>query len=207
VSGTAYAGPVTITFDTVGACTGLAGGAAPSGIGGIQNYMNCVLGGNYVTSAPTGAVAQNGAAPGVTGTGAGSGPNSGYTGDGHAVAPGVSPGTSMTLGNTNGATVAGAPYTIGAADTFLITDMSSTQFSFQFGNGFTIAAGSTISFDYQIFPNGDCQALTVAACGAVQGNGHYLNEPDFTFKINGAQVGLVQYGITRERAAPTAIPQ
>jgi hypothetical protein len=158
--------------------------------------MNCVLGGNYVISAPTGAVAQNGAAPGVTGTGAGAGANNGYTGDGHAVGVGSNPGTSMTLGNTNGATLAGSPVVLGAADTFLITDMSSSQFSFQFGNGFTIAAGSVISFDYQIFPNGDCTAMTSAACGGAMVGGHYPNEPDFKFQINGVQAGATQYGIT-----------
>ena len=45
-SGLAHAGPVTFSFDTAGVCAGLNNG---DGAGVIQTYMNCVLGGSYVT--------------------------------------------------------------------------------------------------------------------------------------------------------------
>jgi hypothetical protein len=189
VGTSANAGPITFTFDTTTtpACTGLAAGAAPST---ITTYMNCVLGGSYVTVQP-GAVASRGAAAGTAGTTVAAG----YTADGHAV--GVTGGNqSLTLGNTENATSSASPLTAGAADAYLMNNSlastSNTQVALQFQNGFTIGAGSQIKFDYEIFPDNTCTALTSASCG---GTGT-PNRPDFEFWINGAQVGSTLFGNT-----------
>jgi hypothetical protein len=190
VSASADAGPITFTFDSTSSptCSGL---SATNGPTQIQNYMNCVLGGTYVTSVSSGAVVSKGAGSGTSGTTVASG----YTGDGHAVGV-TGSNQSLTLGNTNNATLDGSPLTAGPADAFImnnaLANSSYTYFSFQFGNGFTIAAGSTISFDYQIFPDGTCTALTSASCG---GSG-MPNRPDFKFYINGTQAGTTRLGDT-----------
>lgn len=188
-SASAYAGPITFTFDTTTtpSCTGLSGGAAPTT---IQSYMNCVLGGTYVTSVSSGAIASKGAAAGTGGTSA----TAGYTADGHVVGTG-SPLTSLTLGNTNNATVDGAPLTAGPADAFIMTGLSSSQFSFQFGNGFTIAAGSTITFDYEIFPNASCARLYSATYSTACGGPGNPNLPDFKFQIDGSPAGPTMWGV------------
>jgi len=178
VGTSAYAGPITFTFDatTTPVCAGLAGGA---NIVAIQAYMNCVLGGgSYVTVNP-GAIATKGAAAGITGTTAAAG----YTADGHAV--GVT-GQSLTLGNTENATSASSPLTPNATgDAYLINDsltsISNDRVSLQFKNGFTIAANSQITFNYEIFPDNTCTALNTA-CGVSN-----ANRPDFEFYINGVQ--------------------
>jgi hypothetical protein len=158
----AYAGPVNFNFNTV---------AGPGDSTAIQNYMQGVLGGAYVT-VTAGALA-----------------TSTYTGDQHVVGPG-SGATSLTLGNSDGATIGGAPFTPGAADTFIINNNQTAafdSFSFNFANGYTIAAGSTISFDYEIFPDASCASLSNCGGGA--------NLPDFNFQINGVQQGATIFGV------------
>ncbi len=188
VSASAYAGPVTITFDTTTtpACTGLSAGAGP---GTIQTYMNCVLGGTFVTSVSAGAVASKGAAAGTAGTTVAAG----YTADGRATGV-TGSGQSLTLGNTENAASATSPLAAGPADAFImnnaLANSSYTSFSFQFGNGFTIAAGSQIKFDYEVFPDASCTALNTS-CGTSN-----ANRPDFDFFINSVQAGSTQFGDT-----------
>ncbi|HUK34318.1 MAG TPA: PEP-CTERM sorting domain-containing protein, partial [Vicinamibacterales bacterium] len=181
--GAAYAGPVSynFTFDTGGGCTGLSAGAAAAA---IQTYMDCVLGGSYV-SVSAGALAEKGTS---------------YTGDGHVVGPGSTTATvtPLTLGNTEGATKDGSPVTAGSADAYIINNGPSyNSFSLQFQNGFTIAAGSTISFDYEIFPDGTCPSLS--NCGTNQSN-----LPDFQFQINGTAVDM--NGAASGTAATGVVP-
>lgn len=176
LGGSAFAGPVTydFTFDSV---------ANASGPTTIQNYMNTYIDGlvggsaTYVTVS-AGALASKGTALAPAG----------YTGDNHVVGPGTGT-TSLTLGDTNGATKDGLPYTVGAPDTFIINNGPTyNAFTFAFTNGFTIAAGSTISFDYEIFPDGSCPSLS--NCGT-----NHANLPDFIFQINGGQVGSTTFGV------------
>jgi hypothetical protein len=161
-SASAYAGPVNFDFNS------LSDGANSSA---IQTYMQGVLGGAYVT-VTAGALASRT-----------------YTGDQHVVGPGTGA-TSLTLGNSEGATNGGAPFTPGATDTFIINNNQTAaydNFSFNFANNYTIAAGSTISFDYEIFPDATCASLASCNGGA--------NLPDFEFQINGAQQGPILYGV------------
>jgi hypothetical protein len=163
----AVAGPVTFTFDS------LANGANSTA---IQTYMNSVLTAGATVTVYAGATATNS-----------------YTGDGHVVGPtsGTTT-TSLTLGNsnnltgdtTNGVTMA----TVGATDTFLINNNvagtgnnNGDRIVFGFNN-FTIAAGSTISFNYEIFPDGTCPSLS--NCGTNQ-----ANLPDLIFAMNGTNIG------------------
>jgi hypothetical protein len=176
VAGSALAGPVSydFTFDSV------ANAAGPTT---IQNYMNGYIdslvggSGTYVTVS-AGAIASRGTAAAPAG----------YTGDNHVVGPGTGA-TSLTLGDTNGATKDGAPYTVGAPDTFIINNGPTyNSFDFSFTNGFTIAAGSTIAFDYEIFPDGTCPSLS--NCGT-----NHANLPDLIFQINGVQQGPTLFGV------------
>lgn len=158
----AYAGPLVFNFDS------LADGANSSA---IQSYMQGLLtGGATVT------------------VGAGASASQTYTGDGRVVGPtsgGVT--TSLTLGNTNGLTDNStngltSNAVAGPTDTFLINnntsgvgDNAGDRIVMQFGNGFTITAGSTISFDWEIFPDQTCPST----CASV---------PDFIFQINNSTI-------------------
>jgi PEP-CTERM motif len=184
VTTSAYAGPVVFNFNT------LADGANNAA---IQAYMDGLLtGGASVT-------VYNGASATRT-----------YTGDGHVVGP-TSSGTTtpLTLGDTehlsadstNGVS---ANATAGATDTFLINNNAANGTGNPNNNGdrivmgfsnFTIAAGSTISFDYEIFPNGTCPSLS--SCGGA-GN---PNLPGIEFAINGSQIGSTIFGV-----APSTSP-
>lgn len=121
-----------------------------AGNGSVQAYMDKVLGaGRSVT---------------VTGSQA----SNSYNGDGHVVGPGTGS-ISLTLGTSDGTT-----QRLNSKDTFIENVSSSTEISMTF-SGLSIYS---VSFDYEIFPNGTCP--TGKNCGA--------NYPDFTFDANGALV-------------------
>ncbi len=156
----ASAGTFTFNFNS------LASGATSAQ---IATYMDGVIGcSNCVTV--TGAVADQT-----------------YTGDSHVVGPttGVGRGattTSVTLGNTNGAT--GNNASPGSTDTFIAnTSDSSQQIASEISITFSGLTISSTSFDYEIFPDGTCAALG-SQCG---GSGN-PNLPDFEF-TTGAAVG------------------
>ena len=112
----------------------LAAGATPTQ---INNYMNGVLGcGGCVT---------------VTGAAA----DRTYNGEGFVVGPGTGS-TSLTLGNSNGAT-SNSSTLPGATDTFLAnTNDKSVQLASQititFNGGYSLSG--IVSFDFEIFPDG-----------------------------------------------------
>ena len=114
----------------------------------IQSYMNSKLG-SAGSVAVTGAVASNS-----------------YNGDGHVVGPG-SGSTSLTLGTSDGSTSH-----LSTKDLF-ITNIanSSTEIKMVF-TGLSILS---VSFDYEIFPDGTCP--TGSNCGS--------NWPDFSFDADG----------------------
>lgn len=91
-----------------------------------------------------------------------------YNGDGHVVGPGNGS-ISLTLGDSNGTT-----QSLNTKDTFIDNVSSSTEISMTF-SGLKIYS---VSFDYEIFPDGTCP--TGKNCGS--------NFPDFTFDANGAFV-------------------
>jgi hypothetical protein len=113
----------------------------------IKNYMNGVLSANW------------GPAFAVTGlAGAASETNNSYTGDNHVVGHKFGPlnkMTSMTLGNSEHARAQGLPGELGtinalAGDGYIFNsaaDMFWMEFNFPI---------QSVSFDYQIFPNGSC---------------------------------------------------
>lgn len=117
----------------------------------IQSYMNSKLGAGK-SVVVSGSVASNS-----------------YNGDGHVVGPG-SGSTSLTLGTSDGSTAH-----LSTKDLF-ITNIanSSTEIKMVF-TGLSILS---VSFDYEIFPDGTC--ATGYHCGS--------NWPDFTFAANGSVV-------------------
>jgi len=170
--------------------TGLAENASTAQ---IQTYMNGVL----TTAGCTGCT--------VTVTGAFA--DTTYSGDLHVTGPGAASVRSLTLGTSDGATAsnqASSIYAAGTYDTFLATtndakSSTSSQITLKF-TGFTVS-GAT-SFDYEIFPNGTCTALTTAGCGGSPTGGIYPNQPDFKFDINGSTpvtnfgTNGIKYGVT-----------
>jgi hypothetical protein len=126
----------------------------------IANYMDLILG------CPTGAAG----CVQVSGLDASGSPTVGvavaqkYTGDGHVVGPVVS-GTpvSVTLGNTDGATNNSGPVN-GTYDSYIsnTADPTSTNGPVELSHGIqiTFSAGhsltGSLSFDFQIFPDGSC---------------------------------------------------
>jgi hypothetical protein len=157
------------------------GAPASGGIGvnaSIQNYMNNILGGNYVNV--IGAVADKT-----------------YNGEGFVVGPGNG-GTSLTLGTSDGAANDAAALNKDSNgnlvyDTFIATtnDSSSkisSQITMTFINGFTI--NGNVSFDFEIFPDGTSTT-------------NQANPPDFTFvggttnwTVNGVTPGTTNGGST-----------
>jgi hypothetical protein len=104
----------------------------------------------------------------------------GYNGDGHVVGYGSS-NISRTLGTTEGSTVAlnkaGATSNIACGptgcsgtdlDTWIRNASGVPSFYFDFSNNFII---DSVSFDYQIFPDASCTALTNTACGGASVGG------------------------------------
>jgi hypothetical protein len=165
----------TFNFNTLAESTGTAAQAQTA----IQNYMNGVL--SAVCSTCT-----------VTVTGAFADTN--YNADGHVTGPGSTGGLtskSLTLGSSDGAASSTLTSTVNSSyDTFLATtndaaSLNDTQITMTF-NGFTLNGTSNASFDYEIFPNFTCTALTSGGCGGAPSGGIYPNQPDFVFDINGS---------------------
>jgi hypothetical protein len=163
----ASAGVVTFNFNSLG--SGADGSA-------IQAYMIAVLAGNATVSVSAGAQSDKG-----------------YNGDGHVVG---STTTSRTLGTSegNGAVTAGTvcgttgcsnPTNPNNLDTWIKNASGSSGFFFDFSNNFII---DSVSFDYEIFPDGTCTSLTSSGCGGAAVGGIYPNQPDFTFSTDLGQV-------------------
>jgi hypothetical protein len=131
----AHAGLVTFDFNS------LANGAAAST---IQTYMNGVLTANGIAGTVT------------VGAGAVADKNS-YTADGHITGGNSGTPTQATLGNTEGCTINGPGCTKNATtDTFIRnvggTSSPNDRITFQFSSAISI---SSVSFDFQIFPDGE----------------------------------------------------
>jgi hypothetical protein len=137
----------------------------------IANYMDTILGCSGCVTVSTGvAVAQK------------------YNGDGHVVGPN---GTSLTLGNSDGATNNSGP-----ANTSWDSYISNTAADSNGNNpnqlsqgivitltkGFTLTG--TFSFDYEIFPDGSCPDLSGHDCGTW--SNPTANLPDLDFTANGS---------------------
>ncbi|HWW17156.1 MAG TPA: PEP-CTERM sorting domain-containing protein [Candidatus Saccharimonadales bacterium] len=116
--------------------------------GSVQSYMDGKLGAGR-SVVVTGSLASNS-----------------YTGDGHVVGP---KGVSLTLGTSDGGIPDKNP-----PDTFIDNVSSSTEIKMVF-SGLKIYS---VSFDYEIFPDGTC--ATGVNCGS--------NWPDFTFMADGSLV-------------------
>ena len=165
----AFAGVITFDFNS------LADGKSNSY---VDTYMQDVLNTNGLQGDGNSVV--------VTGSKA----EQNYTGDNYVVGPRVQTGTrwkrvngqwvevpvygvtSVTLGNTEHATVDGAPWVAGAADTFLVNsgaDRITMTFDFKI---------YSVQFDYEIFPNAQCADGTKASC----------TMPDFTFRADDTNV-------------------
>jgi len=168
VGTSAQATSILFTFDSASSGPSLAAGSNSTTIG---SYMDAVLG------CPS-CVTVNGAIADHT-----------YTGEGHVVGPG-SGGTSLTLGNSNNQSSSTSsstfdptsPTNVLANDNFLAnTSDSSSQISSQFTISFTGLHISSVSFDYEIFPDGSQN-----------------QPPDFIFTaFNGASSTVVwtKYGV------------
>ena len=124
-----------------------------------------------------------------------------YTGDGHVVGPN---GVSLTLGNTNNAQNNSGPLpTPVLYDSYIsntAADSSGNNPSnlsqgilITFSHGVSLTG--TLSFDYEIFPDGMCAQLNSASCGGSPNmQGIYPNQPDLTFAVNGTTVQTF-YGV------------
>ncbi len=168
----ASAGTVTFNFNSLGS------GADNNA---IQTYMNTVLAGNATVTVSAGAVADKG-----------------YNGDGHVDGVGAST-TSRTLGTSDGNSGVNAGVTCTSTgcsgtglDTFLKNQNGIPSFVFDFSNNMVI---DSVSFDYEIFPDGSCTTLTSAGCGGAAVGGYYPNQPDFTFSTD-LGTALHSYGTT-----------
>ena len=172
----ASAGVVTFNFNSLG---------AGNNSSLIQSYMNTVLAGNATVVVSSGALADKG-----------------YNGDGHSVGVGNST-VSRTLGTSegNGGVASGTTCdTSGCSnattpanlDTWIRNASGVASFFFDFSSNFII---DSVSFDYQIFPDASCTALSAAACGGAAVGGYYPNQPDFTFSTDLGQV-FHSYGTT-----------
>jgi len=174
----------TVNFNFTGLAENapLTGGTGP--FGSITNYMNSVLSAAGCTGCS------------VTVTGAFA--DTTWNGGGHTTGPG-SGGTSLTLGNSNGATASNTNSTLngGPPDTFLATtndtDTSTdSQITMTF-SGLTVSGAA--SFDYEIFPDALCAELDGAghtkSCGV-----NNANLPGFTFQTGTGTI------FTRNAVAP-----
>jgi len=178
----AYATSVNFTFDsqTINgtAITGLNSGATAAQ---IQTYMNAVLAASGCSGCSATVL--------VSGSAIGAVADQTYSGEGHATGPGTGS-QSLTLGDSTGATASNTGSTLnGSYDTFIsnTNDSSGTvsnQITIQFA-GFSGKALTINSFDYEIFPDGTCTALTSAGCG---GTGT-PNQPDLEFDAGTGTTG------------------
>src|SRR5262249_7012482 len=169
----ASATSVTFTFDTQTingtTITGLASGANSAQ---IQSYMNSVLAAAGCSGCSVTVM--------VSGNTIGAVADQTYNGEGHVVSN--TSGKSLTLGTsdnaTNNATL--TPTNTGTHhnyDTFIANtnDSSGTvsqQITLQF-SGFTGLGMTVNSFDYEIFPDGTCTALSSGSCGGTKVGGVY----------------------------------
>ena len=151
----ARAGTYTFNFNSATSGPSLSEGA---GDAAIKAYMDAVLLADGCTGCSvtvTGAVADHT-----------------YNGENNVVGPG---GVSDTLGNTEGATSNSAAAVTNRNDNFLAnTNDSSTQISNEITMVFTGLSVYSVSFDYEIFPDGSCPSLS--SCGTGDSN-----LPDFEF--------------------------
>jgi hypothetical protein len=151
----------------------------------IAAYMDGIIGcSNCVTVSAGVAVAQQ------------------YNADGNVVGPN---GVSLTLGNTDGATNNSGPVSAYGTDNY-ISNMATnpngsgdSQLSqgivITFTHGFSLTG--TFSFDYEIFPDINCQVLNSSNCGGALSGGHYPNQPDLDFTTNGSTpVSTTFWGVT-----------
>ena len=190
----AYATSVDFTFDTTTingtTITGLSSGANSLA---IQTYMGAVL----TASGVSGCGANGSGCVTVLVSGSsGAVADRTYNGDGHVTGPGSTTApTSLTLGNSTGATASNTASTIGAADTFIAnTNDSSGTVSQQITIQFHNITGLTItSFDYEIFPDGTCTSLTTGNCGASHSStpSGFANQPDLEFAAGTNTSGTV----------------
>lgn len=198
----AYATSVDFTFDsqTINGTliTGLSSGATSAQ---IQTYMNQVLSASGCTGCSATVL--------VSGSSIGAVADQTYNGDGHVTGPSAS--KSLTLGDSNGATASNTTSTTGSTDTFIANtnDSSGTvsqQITIQFA-GFAGKALTINSFDYEIFPDGTCTALSGTGsnskCGATGSStpSGYANQPDLIFEAgtnsNGTDAKVTTlYGVT-----------
>jgi hypothetical protein len=148
-----------VLFDFNGLASGVGATGGTGTYGSIQNYMRSLLTGGATVTVSAGVVTDKT-----------------YTGDGHVVGPGTTLAQPVTLGTSDRDPNLTANQHLTTYDTFIHNDTStspaSTNWSFVF-SGFVI---DRISFDYEIFPDGTCTALTTTACG---GTG-LPNRPDMT---------------------------
>jgi hypothetical protein len=185
----AFATSVTFTFDTQTingtVVTGLSSGANSAA---IQTYMQNVLNAAGCTGCTVTV---------YTGGSSGAVADQTYNGEGHVTGPGTPATKSLTLGDSNGATQSNTTSTVNSTyDTFIAnTNDSSGQVSQQITVQFHGIAGLTItSFDYEIFPDGTCSALTSGSCGGAPSNGIYPNQPDLEFAAGNSTNGTVGAG-------------
>ena len=124
----------------------------------LSAYAPSQGGGNTATSSIQGYM-QSLLKPGQTVTVTGGVADQTYTGEGYVVGPGSDKNhmTSLTLGNTNGATSVSSNSTLDSTrDTFIAnTNDSSQQIANQITMKFTgLVINGIVSFDYEIFPDG-----------------------------------------------------
>jgi hypothetical protein len=113
-----------------------------------------------------------------------------YDADGNVVGLGRSP---LTLGNSNGATLntvaPGAYGTDNYISNMASNDNGTSDSQLSDRIVITLSGGysftGTFSFDYQIFPDINCQVLNSGSCGGAAVGGHYPNQPDLDFIANG----------------------
>jgi hypothetical protein len=195
----AYATSVSVdfTFDTQvingTTITGLSSGANSAA---IQAYMNAVLTASGCSGCTATVL--------VSGSNIGAVADQTYNGDGHATGPGTG-GQSLTLGDSTGATASNTTSTLSSYDTFIANTNDSdgtvsNQITIQF-SGFTGKALTINSFNYEIFPDGTCPALTSASCGGAATSGIYPNQPDLEFDAGTGTTGsdanvATYYGVT-----------
>ena len=114
-----------------------------------------------------------------------------YNADGNVVGPN---GVSLTLGNSESATnnaVTPFAYSNDNYISNMATYPNGTGDS-QLSQGITITLTKgysftgTLSFDYEIFPDINCQVLNSGSCGGSLSGGHYPDQPDLDFSANGS---------------------
>ena len=151
----------------------------------VQTYMRAVWAGASLTGT-------------LNVTGAGELSNNRYTGDNHVVGPFSTCGSNgstygcnlipATLGSTEGGVQGSAvPHTLGTSNP--VTDPTSLTDNYIVNNGsdrITVVFPSlvySVSFDFEIFPDGTCTDDTTRACGGAL----LPNWPDFKFLADGFQ--------------------